>query len=108
MGGVFAGTRQEKRPSPLPSPRQRGEGDKGSPRFARRLLLLRGDHHDHLPAFEPGRDSTTMSSPRSASIRCAISRPSSWWLISRPRKRILTLILSPSSRKPRILRSLIW
>src|SRR5690606_34158287 len=41
-----------------------------------------------------GRDSTTMSSPRSASIRWAISRPSSWWLISRPRKRMLTLILS--------------
>src|SRR5690606_23854599 len=55
-----------------------------------------------------GRDSMTMSSPRSASIRAAISRPSSWWLISRPRKRMLTLILSPSSRKPRILRSLIW
>src|SRR5690606_376359 len=47
-----------------------------------------------------GRDSITMSSPRSASIRCSMPRPSSWWLISRPRKRMLTLILSPSSRKP--------
>src|SRR5690606_34043714 len=55
-----------------------------------------------------GRDSITMSSPRSASIRPAIWRPSSWWLISRPRKRMLTLTLSPSSRKRRMLRSLIW
>src|SRR5690606_38642823 len=41
-------------PSPLPSPRWRGARGTGSPRCARRLFLFGGDHHDHLPALEPG------------------------------------------------------
>src|SRR5690554_7429229 len=46
-----------------------------------------------------GKDSTVPISSRSAAIRSISLRPRSWCAISRPRKRSVTLPLSPPSRK---------
>src|SRR5690606_26460018 len=111
--GAGRGGAPEKRSAPggalsiLPTP-ARGGGEGRYAGRARGYFFLGAIIITICRPSRRGRDSITMSSPRSASMRAAISRPSSWWLISRPRKRMLTLILSPSSRKPRILRSLIW
>src|SRR5690606_7801018 len=52
--------------------------------------------------------STTAISARSPDTRCRSRRPISWCAISRPRKRSVTLALSPSVRKRVRLRSLTW
>src|SRR5690348_3500556 len=54
-----------------------------------------------------GNWSTVPVSTMSFWIRWASSMPSSWWRISRPQKRMLTLTLSPSSRNRTMLRSLM-
>src|SRR5690242_11441374 len=54
-----------------------------------------------------GNWSTTPVSAMSAWMRRASSMPSSWCDISRPRKRMFTLTLSPSSRNRTMLRSLM-
>src|SRR5690554_4391472 len=89
------------------APRNRHECQRDRGRRPRRHFFLGAIIMTICRPSIRGRDSITMSSPRSASMRVSMLRPSSWWLISRPRKRMLTLILSPSSRNPRILRILM-
>jgi len=52
--------------------------------------------------------STLVAASRSARIRSSTFTPISWWAISRPRKRRVTLTLSPSSMKFFIERSFTW
>src|SRR6218665_3815658 len=55
-----------------------------------------------------GNCSTMMTSANSSRMRLSNARPSSWCVISRPRKRSVILHLSPSARKRRMLRILMW
>ena len=65
-------------PHPLPSPRCAGEtGTVGIVGFADDYFFFGAIIMTICRPSRRGRDSTTMSSPRSASIRDAISRPSS-------------------------------
>ena len=57
------------------------------------------------PSIFLGKDSTTASSAVSSLRRFRTSTPMSWCAISRPRKRIVTFTLLPSSRKRVRLRS---
>src|SRR5690606_10803842 len=54
-----------------------------------------------------GNCSTTIESASSSRMRFSNARPSSWCVISRPRKRSVILHLSPSSRKRLMLRILM-